>query len=139
MSALLDSLAQAFSGDAGRRAELDEALRAGLPGPRNEAWKYTSLRQLERRSFQPVQDAPAVDPLLLADIPGPRAVFVNGRYSVALSLTTDLPEGVSLQLLSEALAEGPEAVRFYTRQKAVMQRWPDSVVKGPEFAFPTMT
>ena len=116
MSALLDSLAQAFSGDASRRTELDEALRAGLPGPRNEAWKYTSLRQLERRSFQPVHDIPAIDPLLLADIPGPRAVYVNGRYSVALSLTTDLPEGVSLQLLSEALAEGAEAVRFLGRR-----------------------
>lgn len=116
MSALLDSLADGFSGDATRRADLEEALRAGLPGPRNEAWKYTSLRQLERRSFAAVDTLPTLDPLLLADIPGPRAVFVNGRYSVALSLTTDLPEGVSLQLLSEALAEGPEAVRFLSRR-----------------------
>ena len=34
---------------------------------------------------------------------------------------------------------GPEGVRFYTRVKAVMQRWPDSVGKGAEFAFPQMT
>jgi malonate-semialdehyde dehydrogenase (acetylating)/methylmalonate-semialdehyde dehydrogenase len=27
-------------------------------------------------------------------------------------------------------------VRFYTRHKAVMQRWPDSSPKGPQFAFP---
>ncbi|NDI87236.1 CoA-acylating methylmalonate-semialdehyde dehydrogenase [Undibacterium crateris] len=33
---------------------------------------------------------------------------------------------------------GPEGVRFYTRLKAVMQRWPDSVSKGTEFAFPQM-
>ena len=39
MSALLDSLAAGFSGDAARRAVLDEALRDGLPPPRNEAWK----------------------------------------------------------------------------------------------------
>ncbi|MER1966586.1 CoA-acylating methylmalonate-semialdehyde dehydrogenase [Castellaniella sp. GW247-6E4] len=32
---------------------------------------------------------------------------------------------------------GEEGVRFYTRQKSVMQRWPDSEPKGPEFAFPT--
>lgn len=116
MSALLDSLAGAFAGDASRRGELEEALRAGLPGPRNEAWKYTSLRQLERRAFAPVDTLPALDPMLLADMPGPRAVFVNGRYSVALSLTADLPEGLSVQLLSEALAEGPEAVRFLERR-----------------------
>ncbi len=116
MSTLLDSLAGAFHGDGARRAELDEALREGLPGPRSESWKYTSLRQLERRSFAPVTQAPVVDPLLLADIPGPRAVFVNGRYSVALSLTTDLPEGLSLQLLSEAMAEGNDSARFLARR-----------------------
>ena len=116
MSALLDSLSATFQGDAARRSVLDEALRDGLPGPRTEAWKYTSLRQLERRSFAAVDALPSLDPLLLADIPAPRAVFVNGRYSVALSLTTDLPDGVSLQLLSEALAEGGDAARFLQRR-----------------------
>lgn len=116
MSALLNSLSAGFSGDAARRAVLDEALRDGLPGPRTEAWKYTSLRQLERRSFTAVEAPPSLDPMLLADIPAPRAVFVNGRYSVALSLTTDLPDGVSLQLLSEALAEGGDAARFLQRR-----------------------
>ncbi len=34
-------------------------------------------------------------------------------------------------------AYGEEAVRFYTRYKSVMQRWPDAVGgKGPEFAMP---
>src|SRR5450830_1750319 len=33
---------------------------------------------------------------------------------------------------------GPEGVRFYTRVKAVMQRWPDSMSKGAEFSFPQM-
>jgi malonate-semialdehyde dehydrogenase (acetylating)/methylmalonate-semialdehyde dehydrogenase len=28
-------------------------------------------------------------------------------------------------------------VRFYTRQKSVMQRWPNSIAKGAEFAMPT--
>ncbi|MDR7067754.1 Fe-S cluster assembly protein SufD [Pseudoxanthomonas japonensis] len=116
MSALLESLSAGFTGDAARRAVLDEALRDGLPGPRAEAWKYTSLRQLERRSFIAVDTLPSLDPMLLADIPSPRAVFVNGRYSVALSLTTDLPDGVSLQLLSEALAEGGDAARFLQRR-----------------------
>jgi len=34
-------------------------------------------------------------------------------------------------------AYGEEGVRFYTRQKSVMQRWPESVDKGPEFVMPT--
>jgi malonate-semialdehyde dehydrogenase (acetylating)/methylmalonate-semialdehyde dehydrogenase len=27
-------------------------------------------------------------------------------------------------------------VRFYTKQKSIMQRWPESIAKGPEFAMP---
>ncbi|HRF83407.1 MAG TPA: Fe-S cluster assembly protein SufD, partial [Pseudoxanthomonas sp.] len=58
MSALLDSFRAGFSAlrdpDAlelgeGRRQALDALLADGLPGPREEAWKYTPLRTLERR------------------------------------------------------------------------------------------
>jgi malonate-semialdehyde dehydrogenase (acetylating)/methylmalonate-semialdehyde dehydrogenase len=35
-------------------------------------------------------------------------------------------------------AYGPEGVRFYTRHKAVMQRWPNTATAGVEFAFPQM-
>ncbi|WP_313219342.1 Fe-S cluster assembly protein SufD [Stenotrophomonas sp.] len=117
MSALLDSLASGFCGSDARRAELDAALQAGLPGPRTEAWKYTSLRQLERRSFRPAPLAAAeVDPALLADVPSPRLVFVNGRPCGALSELGDLPAGVQLQTLSAALAGGEDALRFLGRR-----------------------
>jgi malonate-semialdehyde dehydrogenase (acetylating)/methylmalonate-semialdehyde dehydrogenase len=46
--------------------------------------------------------------------------------------------GWKRSLFGDHHAYGPEAVRFYTRHKAVMQRWPDSVSRGPEFAFPQM-
>jgi malonate-semialdehyde dehydrogenase (acetylating)/methylmalonate-semialdehyde dehydrogenase len=32
---------------------------------------------------------------------------------------------------------GEEGVRFYTKQKSVMQRWPQSIAKGAEFVMPT--
>ena len=32
---------------------------------------------------------------------------------------------------------GKEGVRFYTKQKSVMQRWPESISKGAEFVMPT--
>jgi malonate-semialdehyde dehydrogenase (acetylating)/methylmalonate-semialdehyde dehydrogenase len=35
-------------------------------------------------------------------------------------------------------AYGPEGVRFYTRHKAVMQRWPNTASAGAQFAFPQM-
>ena len=30
-----------------------------------------------------------------------------------------------------------EGVRFYTKQKSIMQRWPASIGKGAEFVMPT--
>jgi malonate-semialdehyde dehydrogenase (acetylating) / methylmalonate-semialdehyde dehydrogenase len=32
---------------------------------------------------------------------------------------------------------GQEGIRFYTRQKSIMQRWPDSTAKGAEFVIPS--
>jgi Fe-S cluster assembly protein SufD len=116
MSALLDSIAAAFNGDAARRAPLEAALRDGLPQPRTESWKYTSLRALERRSFAPASPA-SIDPALVARIPTPRLVFVNGRIDSALSNTGTLPAGVSLQPLSRVLAEGDaRASNFLARR-----------------------
>ena len=116
MSSLLDSLANAFNGDASRRIVLDDVLRDGLPGPRSEAWKYTSLRALERRSFIAADSVTEIGAETLAGIPSPRIVFVNGRYSPRLSATDGLPRGVSLQLLSEVLATGGDSARFLARR-----------------------
>lgn len=44
--------------------------------------------------------------------------------------------GWKRSLFGDHHAYGPEGVRFYTKHKAVMQRWPDSTPKGAEFAFP---
>ena len=116
MTALLESLAASFTGDAARRAALDDVLRDGLPGPRSEAWKYTSLRQLERRSFAPASAAPIIDPNLLADIPAPRLVFVNGAFVPGLSDTRGLPAGAKLLPLSQAIAGEPRESNFLERR-----------------------
>ncbi len=117
MSPLLQSLAAAFCGSDERREVLDAALHAGLPAARSEAWKYTSLRQLERRSFSaaPLQ-APAIDAALLADIPAPRLVFVNGRPNPAHSDLSGLDAGVQVRTLSTVRRDEPEAVRFLARR-----------------------
>jgi malonate-semialdehyde dehydrogenase (acetylating)/methylmalonate-semialdehyde dehydrogenase len=46
--------------------------------------------------------------------------------------------GWKKSLFGDQHVYGPEGVRFYTRHKAVMTRWPDSIAKGAEFAFPQM-
>ncbi len=45
--------------------------------------------------------------------------------------------GWKASLFGDMHAYGTEGVRFYTKQKSVMQRWPESTPKGAEFAMPT--
>jgi malonate-semialdehyde dehydrogenase (acetylating) / methylmalonate-semialdehyde dehydrogenase len=45
--------------------------------------------------------------------------------------------GWKRSLFGDMHAYGEEGVRFYTRQKSIMQRWPDSIAKGAEFIMPT--
>ena len=45
--------------------------------------------------------------------------------------------GWKKSLFGDMHAYGEEGVRFYTKQKSVMQRWPESIGKGAEFVMPT--
>jgi Fe-S cluster assembly protein SufD len=84
-----DGLKGRLLGDAALREESASLLRRfGLPGPREEAWRFTSLRPLAEHRFQepltPVADCAA----LLARLPviaAPRLVFVDGRFRDDLS------------------------------------------------------
>ena len=44
--------------------------------------------------------------------------------------------GWKRSLFGDHHAYGDEALRFYTRYKSVMQRWPDGGARGPEFSMP---
>ncbi|HEY5804015.1 MAG TPA: Fe-S cluster assembly protein SufD [Lysobacter sp.] len=127
MSALLDSFATAFDSLAARdaaglgesrKAALDAVLRDGIPHARVEAWKYTPLRSLERRSFAASEAAvPAFGAALLDGIPAPRVVFVNGRLDAVHSDIAGLGDGISLQPLSQVLREGePREANFLARR-----------------------
>ena len=126
MGALLDSLAPALDalplrdaaglGDA-RRAALDAALHDGLPGARSERWKYTPLRALERRAFAASEGSALADASLLATIPSPRMVFVNGRFDATHTDLDGLAEGVALQPLAQVLRQGDaRASNFLARR-----------------------
>jgi malonate-semialdehyde dehydrogenase (acetylating)/methylmalonate-semialdehyde dehydrogenase len=45
--------------------------------------------------------------------------------------------GWKKSLFGDMHAYGEEGVRFYTKQKSVMQRWPETIAKGAEFVMPT--
>ncbi|KPV41764.1 hypothetical protein AN478_00880 [Thiohalorhabdus denitrificans] len=100
-----------------RRAAMNRFAETGFPAPRNEEWKYTSLRPLEKRAFAlPEAEAPGLRPEEIAeytfDEPAAlRLVFVDGVYSPSLSRPADLPEGVVVRPMSEALGEPSEVLQ----------------------------
>jgi Fe-S cluster assembly protein SufD len=82
-----------------------------------EAWKYTALRGLGQRRFASGDAAAqtrAVDAstLALPGVAGVRLVFVNGAFRTDLSSLDELPAGLSLQPLSQALPGDAEPLRF---------------------------
>ncbi|NYT57787.1 CoA-acylating methylmalonate-semialdehyde dehydrogenase [Alcaligenaceae bacterium] len=46
--------------------------------------------------------------------------------------------GWKRSLFGDTHSYGEEGVRFYTKQKSIMQRWPENISKGNEFIMPTM-
>ena len=94
MTALIDSLATARAAPPALAAVRADALAAlhrdGLPGARDEAWKYANLRAFGQRRFVDGDcgaHARRVDPawLLPAAATAARIVFVNGVFRADLS------------------------------------------------------
>ncbi|MDX1569761.1 MAG: Fe-S cluster assembly protein SufD [Xanthomonadales bacterium] len=87
----------------------------GLPQPRLENWKYTALRMLEQHEFRSPDPVSVLQPEDLPDLAVPgarwRVVFVNGRFSSALSLLDDLPDGVRVDSLAELDEADLESLR----------------------------
>jgi len=109
-AALPDWLAQA------RRVAADSLARDGLPGPRSEAWKYTSLRALEQRSYSSGDADASTRPVdassfRLPQFDGMRLVFVNGVLRAGLSNIVSAEKGLSLLALGSASAADLEASR----------------------------
>lgn len=98
MSALLASLAEIaahFESQPGsaRDLALRQALADGLPGPRSERWKYTSLRALAARRFSLGYGSAGahLDEAPLQSLEGPRVVFVDGDFSSNLTHFASTP------------------------------------------------
>ena len=97
-----------------RRAALDRFAERGLPGPRDEDWKYTSVAAIAKRPFAIPVSAGVVDvdtaAFALAGVASHRLVFVDGRYAPSLSQIGRLPAGVTLENLAQTLERAPDAL-----------------------------
>ena len=110
-----------------RREALDRFCERGFPTPRDEDWKYTNVRPIERRAFRLDLDStgraaepPSREGGLAGLAPAARLVFVNGRLATLRprprpggAEVGGLPEGVRVESLAEVLASDPERVESH--------------------------
>lgn len=88
-----------------RRRGADTHASLGIPSTKHEEWKYTSLRGLVeagpwRLAPEIEIDAEALKPWTFPSLQQTRLVFVNGRFSPALS-SPETPEGIELLRLED--------------------------------------
>jgi Fe-S cluster assembly protein SufD len=96
-----------------RHEGLAHFAAAGFPGRRDEAWKYTDLKLVARRSFA-AGVAGEFEASPIDGLDAPALTFVNGR----LVRSANLPAGAAAIPLSRALAEGHPACRQLLGQVA---------------------
>jgi Fe-S cluster assembly protein SufD len=82
-----------------RRAGMDHFIATGFPTKKNEDWHFTSPAAIAETDWLPLRDPSGqvqpddLAPFLLG-LDAPRLVFVNGRYTAALSSLAGLPSRV---------------------------------------------
>lgn len=85
----------------------------GLPTVKQEAWKYTNLKDLRKLDLRLASGAdvalPERLPATVPDIDAYRIVLVNGRFSPELSDVAGLPDRVKLNGLAQAIEDAPDA------------------------------
>ena len=116
-----------------RRAAMEVLERTGLPGKRDEEYKYTPItRALEKQFVEAAADPAASGDLAdqfaewRVDEPANVLVFINGQFSDELSTVLSPPEELIIQPLSEAFQQRPALMnRYFARQTAAS---PDAFV-----------
>src|SRR5579885_1001094 len=92
-----------------REAAIRRFSELGFPTRRQEAWRFTDLRPLQRAVFPPATTgaAPRLDDAHRLSDATHRIVLVNGRFAPELSDLGELPKGAWLASTARTLAERP--------------------------------
>ena len=100
-----------------RRVGMDRFRNMGFPTVHDEAWRDTNVAPIRQVPFQlaVVRDSsdPGPHPAPFAWGEGVQLVFINGRYSRALSSFGPRPAGLEVASLKHILARDPESVQVH--------------------------
>jgi Fe-S cluster assembly protein SufD len=92
-----------------RRAALERFARTGFPGARDEEWRFTPIGPIAQGTWRPATGGAGeltreqLAPFIFGHADWTTLVFVNGVFSEALSAVGELPAGVRVTSLAEAL------------------------------------
>ena len=107
-----------------RRAAADRFAAVGFPASRDEEWRFTPIAPIAQTTWRP---SPGVAPKVSADRLAPfifghpewsTLVFVNGAYSRTLSRVMELPRGVRVGSLAEALRSDGSVLQAHLTRHA---------------------
>lgn len=111
-----------------RRNAMAAFERLGFPTRRMEAWKNANLAALTQQHFPTAPAGGTVDGALAGIaslVPDAlRLVFVDGHFSASHSDLANLPEGLRVQSLAKALAEGDETLETHYARYADVEKHP---------------
>jgi Fe-S cluster assembly protein SufD len=108
-----------------RKAAIAKFAEIGFPTTKHEEWKYTDVSPIARAEYRPavLQTKPTiserdVERFSFGHPEWNRIVCINGQFSKELSKITDLPKGVVVGSLAEALVHHPELVEQHLTKYA---------------------
>lgn len=91
-----------------RKSAISNFQELSFPTQKNEEWKYTNISSLLKHNFLPAKSkeivsSEIINKFLFDRLEHSLLVFVNGIYSPELSRITDLPKGVQVGSIAEAI------------------------------------
>ena len=122
-----------------RRGAAARFASVGLPGARDEEWRFTPVAPIGQRTWRPAPVDPAklspdlLTPFVFGHPEWSTLVFVNGAYSEALSRVSRQPAGVRVSSLAEALRGDGELLRTHVAQHAPVDGSPFTALNTATF------
>lgn len=101
-----------------RRAAMEDFTRRGIPGTREEEWKYTDLSRLKKHPYRilPDRECSCSDETFAAlevpELESFRIVFVNGVLSEQLSDLPAVDSGIEIMDMARAIENKPAAIEI---------------------------
>ena len=111
-----------------RKEAINKFAELTFPTQKDEEWKYTNISTLQKHNFSPVAvkknvSSETINKFLFNKMEHSLLVFVNGNFSPELSKLIDIPKGIVIGSLAEALKNDNPIVKKHLGKYADNQNY----------------